>query len=258
MNLSENPQFYTDATLAIRDGESAIRALEGNFDPRVEDYAGLDDRCTSQSAPPPENEAFEPRRGRGDDFVDYEEEQFGGSRGRAAFRRSAVKVAGAQVKKKKVVEVEEPEAVIVRDSRPYVADFMDRLDTCEENLRRYSRWNLYEDFRAARRRLIDEPQAPTDGKPVPSEKDRFEAMVAYLYEVQHQDGIDERLRLLRSSDSLGLRTSVQGLPLRDGWKLLGDDLMAFGEALDAKYFADRLDQELERDGHRFDIVDDQP
>lgn len=238
MNLSENPQFYTDCSLAIREGESAIRALQGSFDPRAEDYADRDDSNTGR-APEPEDEAFVPRRGRGDDFLDFEEEQFGGSRGRAAFRRSAVKVAGAKEKQKVVVE--EPAVVIVRDSRPYVADFIDRLNVVENNLSRYSRWNLYDDFMAARRRLIDSPKRGADSEPEVGEEQRFAEMVAFLYELQHQDGIDERLRMLSGAMSVGIVNTVRGRSLKDGNRIISDQLLADGDAMDERLFGDEFD-----------------
>lgn len=253
MNLSENPQFYTDCTLAIREGESAIRALQGSFDPRAEDYADSDD---TGRAPEPEDEAFEPRRGRGDEFLDFEDEQFGGSRGRAAFRRSAVKAAGA--KEKKVVVEEAPAVVIVRDSRPYVADFIDRLNVVQNNLSRYSRWNLYEDFMAARRRLIDSPKRGADGEPEVGEEQRFQEMVAFLYELQHQDGIDERLSMLSGAMSVGIVNTVRGRSLTDGNRIISDQLLADADYAEQRLFGDEFNPEpvntLAPHGDEFDRI----
>lgn len=238
MNLSENVQFHTDCNLAIREGESAIRALQGHFDPRAQDYDDRDDRSGQQ--PEPEDEAFEPRRGRGDEYLDYAEEKFGGSRGRAAFRRSAVKVGGARDKKKVVVEEPEPAVVIVRDSRPYVADFTDRLNVVENYLHRHSRWSLYEDFKAARRRLIDSPKCGADGQPEVSEELRFQEMVAFLLELQHQDGIDERLRMLSGSMSVGIPGRVRGRLLAHGNRIISDQILADSAEMDRQLFGEEF------------------
>ncbi len=207
MRLNENVHFSTLVAVAIREGEAAIGALEGRYEPRAEDYVEVPRPCSTN--------AFT------DDYHDIE---FGTSRERAAYRRSSTTVAGA-FEVERTDEVDE-ERQLVEDSRPYIADFNRRLDRLAQNLKVNS-YRLHEDFKVARRQYM-EPDANRGA--VLSERERVQLMLEYLGELSSQEGVDDRLRMFGSSDSVGV--SVYGMPYRAGKKKLSDQILADSAAFD--------------------------
>lgn len=183
MQLLENVELETRLQIAMQRGEAAIKALDGDFEARAQDY---DDDDREQ-----------------DDGEDYDDEElrFMRRKERRHYRRN-MRPGRSSLK-----DGPRQREALERLQREYVDDFMTALWEVEKNLHRNSR-ALYDDFRAAVERCFrPEVMGPEFTQ---DEQVRIRRLIDFLQELREQPKIDSRLRMLDESRKL-LQYPLNGL-----------------------------------------------